>query len=263
MSIDLELIRKKVNQLSGKNKKTESVFWKPTPGEYLVRIIPFKNNDGMPFKERLFYYNIAKFGILAPKQFGKDDPVQELINKLREENSPESLALAKKLYPKMRAFAAIVVRGQEDKCVQLWSMGREVYNNLLQMIIDPDYGDITDPLEGRDIKVVLTKADGAEYAKTSLTPRPKSTPLSVDPATSKTWIAATPDIDEIYQEKSYAEIKQLVEAWLNADEPAPQSDGKELQTKAAEVAPTKASTPAPKKKTLDIDKAFEELDGDE
>ena len=50
MSINLDAIRAKVSQLSGLNKGRKDVLWKSEPGEYTVRLLPWKNNDGQPFK---------------------------------------------------------------------------------------------------------------------------------------------------------------------------------------------------------------------
>ena len=98
MAIDFDALRKKLGQLSGQNSK-RGRSWRPKEGEeYNVRIIAFSDNDGNPFKERYFYYNIGTNpGLLAPYQFGKPDPIQELITKLRDEGSKESYELAKKL----------------------------------------------------------------------------------------------------------------------------------------------------------------------
>ena len=158
MAIDLDAIRRKLNQLSGQNSK-KNIMWRPTEGEeHTVRLLSFQDNDGQPFQERWFYYNIGNNpGLLAPYQFNKPDPIQELINKLRDDGSKESYELAKKLYPKMRSYAPVIVRGEEDKGVRLWSFGKMVYQSLLNIMLDEDYGDITDPLEGRDVKVVCTK----------------------------------------------------------------------------------------------------------
>ena len=44
----------------------------------------------------MFYYNIGNNpGLLAPYQFDKPDPIQELITKLRDEGTKESYELAK------------------------------------------------------------------------------------------------------------------------------------------------------------------------
>ena len=101
MAIDFDAIRKKLNQLSGVNSKRRSM-WRPQEGEtYNVRIIGIPNNDGNPFKERWCYYGIGNNpGLLTPNQFGKPDPIQELINKLRDEGTKEAYEMAKKLYPR-------------------------------------------------------------------------------------------------------------------------------------------------------------------
>ena len=218
MAIDFEAIKRKLERLSG-NTRSQSSMWKPQPDEeYNVRLISFPNNDGQPFKELMFYYNIpGQRGLLAPSQFGERDPVQELINKLRDEGTKESYEMAKKLYPKMRVYAAVVVRGEEDKGVQLWGFGKLVYQKLLGIMLDEDYGDITDPKTGRDIKVICSKPPGQQWAKTEILPRGRSTKLSDTASQAKEWMTNIPDIKGIFQTKSYDELSKIVNDWLNGD----------------------------------------------
>ena len=173
MAIDFDAIRKKLSQLSGTNNK-RSMMWRPTEGEdATVRLLSFQDNDGQPFQERWFYYNIGNNpGLLAPYQFGKADPVQELITRLREDGAKESYELAKKLYPKMRCYAPVVVRGEEDKGVRIWAFGKTVYQSLLNIMLDEDYGDITDPETGTDV-VLNYHVPGTpgSFPKTTLKPR--------------------------------------------------------------------------------------------
>jgi len=218
MAIDFEAIKRKLERLSG-NNKSQNVMWKPQPDEeYNVRLMSFPDNDGQPFKELMFYYNIpGQRGLLAPSQFGERDPVQELINKLRDEGTKESYEMAKKLYPKMRVYAAVVVRGEEDKGVQLWGFGKLVYQKLLGIMLDEDYGDITDPKSGRDIKVICSKPPGQQWAKTEILPRGRSTKLSDDTSQAKEWMTNIPDTKGIFKTKSYDELSKIVNDWLNGD----------------------------------------------
>ena len=137
MALDFDAIKRKLDKLSG-NNTSRNVMWKPTEGEkHSVRLLSFPDNDGQPFKELMFYYNIGNNpGLLAPYQFGKSDPIQELITKLRDEGSKESYELAKKLYPKMRCYAPVVVRGEEEKGVRLWAFGKSVYQTILNYMLD-------------------------------------------------------------------------------------------------------------------------------
>ena len=214
MAIDLEAIRRKLGELSGKNNKQG---WKPEEGkEYTVRLLAFPRNDGQPFIDRHYYYGIGNSpGILAPFQFGKPDPIKELRSKLYDEGSAASKDLAKTVAPKMRTFAPVIVRGEEDKGVRIWSFGKMVYQDILNLMLDEDYGDITDPLEGRDIRVSVSKLPGKQFADTKISPRAKVEPLSRDRDQAKKWLDSIPEVDTAANLKSYDEIEKLVNDWIN------------------------------------------------
>ena len=219
MAIDFDAIRKKLERLSG-NNRSRNVMWRPTEGEeHTVRLISFPNNEGQPFKELWFYYNIpGQRGLLAPYQFGDKDPIQELITKLRDDGAKESYELAKKLYPSMRCYAAVIVRGEEDKGVQIWSFGKTVYQTLLNYMLDEDYGDITDPNDGFDIKVSCSKPPGRQYAMTEVRPRPRSTSLGKSTKQVKEWLDNIPDPGALFSCKSYDELSKIVNDWLTGDD---------------------------------------------
>ena len=219
MAIDLAAIRKKLNQISGQNSK-RNTMWRPEEGsETTVRLLAYPDNDGQPFKELMFYYNIGNNpGLLAPYQFGKADPIQELITKLRDEGSKESYELAKKLYPKMRCYAPVIVRGEEEKGVRLWAFGKQVYQTLLNYMLDEDYGDITDPTDGRDVRITCTKLPGKMWATTDVRPRGKGSPLSEESSKAKQWLDNIPDVNDMFDLKSYEELERIVNTWLNGED---------------------------------------------
>lgn len=219
MAVDLEAIRKRVQELSGQRRNSSVQLWKPDQGEYKVRGLPWKSTpDGMPFIERRFYYIGNAPGFLAPSQFGKPDPINDLIRKLYSSGSPDDRNLAKKLQPKMRAYMPIIVRGQEDKGVQVWSFGKMVYQELLKMFTDEDAGDILDPLNGFDLKVTLApspkKVDGRSFMDTTVKNRPQSSPLSADAEQAKKWLESVPNIDDMYRQKTEKEVEQILNTWL-------------------------------------------------
>jgi len=237
MALDFDAIKRKLDKLSG-NTTSRNVMWKPEEGqEYKVRLLSFPNNDGQPFKELMFYYNIpGQRGLLAPSQFGKRDPVQELITKLRDEGTKESYEMAKKLYPKMRVYAPVLVRGEEGEGVRIWSFGKLVYQSLLSLMMDEDYGDITDLKTGTDLKIKCTKAPGQQWAKTEVLPVRKSSALSSDAKQAKQWVDDIPDIDSIFQIKSYDELSNIINGWLNGDEV--ETEGSEWGTKGSSTSDT-------------------------
>ena len=259
MAIDLEAIRKKLGQLSGNNSK-RNTMWRPQEGEeHTVRLLSFQDNDGQPFQERYFYYNIGNNpGLLAPYQFQKPDPIQELITKLRDDGSKESYELAKKLYPKMRTYAPVIVRGEEDKGVRLWAFGKTVYQSLLNIMLDEDYGDITDPSDGRDVKVVCNKPPGRMWAMTEVRPRGKGTPLSSDTNQAADWVRNIPDLDELFTLKSYAELEKIVNDWLNGDDGS--TDGDDGTSRGGTPSTTNSSSSSTDANFKSLDDAFADLE---
>ena len=139
------------------NGNGNSVLFRPDDGDTDIRIIP--TPDGDPLKEMFFHYNVGEHrgGILCPKRnFGENCPVCELITKLRDEGTKEAYELCKKLYPKARYYAPVIVRGEEDKGTRVWSFGKTAYKLLLGYFFDPEYGDFTDIQEGTDITLTYT-----------------------------------------------------------------------------------------------------------
>ena len=278
MAVDLEAIRRRMAELSGVKKTSNVQLWKPGVGEYKIRCLPWKTAaEGQPFIERWFYYIGNNAGILAPKQFGKPDPIDDLIRKLYNSGKPDDRTLAKQLQSKMRAYAPVIVRGQEDKGPMVWSFGKIVYQRLLSFFIDEDYGDILDPNEGFDLKVTITQPPGKQFQDTVVDCKGRPTKIHDDPVTVKKWLDAVPNIDDMYRLKSREEIETVLNAWLNGDTtpnvadegttrgPAINSNALDDlidDVKSAAPAAKAASEPAPARKQT-LDESFEDLMNDD
>jgi hypothetical protein len=282
MAIDLEAIKRRVAELSGVKKTSAVQMWKPTVGEYKVRCLPWKNSpEGQPFMERWFYYIGENAAILSPNQFGKPDPINDLIRKLYSSGKPDDRVLAKKLAPKMRCYAPVVVRGEEDKGVQVWSFGKIVYQRMLGFFLDEEVGDILDPSSGFDLKVTISKAPGKQFNDTMVDPARRPSKLHDDQKVMANWLEHVPNIDDMYRLKSTQEIEAVLNNWLNggtSDDvaatpettrgPTPTDALDDLVAEVKAVAPEKPKKvkkpdddSSPKKQSLDD--AFADLMGDD
>ena len=216
MALDLEAIRRRVAELSGLKKTSSIQMWKPQLGEHKIRCLPWKESpDGQPFTERWFYYLGENAGILTPHQFGKPDPINDLIRKLYSSGKPDDRVLAKKLQPKMRCYAPVVVRGEEDKGVQVWAFGKLVYQRMLGFFLDEDVGDILSATEGFDLKVSITKQPGKQFNDTVVDPARRPTKLHEDSKQAETWLNAIPNLDDMYRLKTTQEIETVLNSWLS------------------------------------------------
>lgn len=216
MAIDLEAIKKRVAELSGVKKTSSVQLWKPSLGEHKIRCLPWKGApDGQPFMERWFYYIGDNAGILAPNQFGKPDPINDLIRKLYGSGKADDRVLAKKLAPKMRCYAPVIVRGEEDKGVQIWSFGKIIYQRMLGFFLDEEVGDILSPTEGFDLKVSITKQPGKQFNDTTVDPARRPSKLHEDAKQMETWLNSIPNLDDMYRLKTTQEIETVLNNWLS------------------------------------------------
>ena len=248
--MDLNAIRKRLNQLQTTNNRTSSL-WKPQPGKTQIRIVPYEFNKDNPFIELFFHYNLNNRSYLSPISFGRPDPIEEFAQKLKGSGNKEDYQLSKKLEAKMRTFAPVIVRGEESQGVKFWGFGKTVYQELLSIIADPDYGDITDPVNGRDVVVEFISAEesGASFPKTNIRVKPNQTPISDEPSVLEKVKTSQKDITEIYQEQSYEDLTNVLNEWLNpSEEPAEEEKEDTVSTSDLQTS-----------KVKDTSEAFDEL----
>jgi len=224
--MDLKSIKNKLNALQTSGQKKEKVdyskyLWKPKQeGKYQIRIVPSKLNKDNPFQEVFVHYGFSKFPLYALTNWGEKDPIVEFTSQLRKTNDKENWKLAKKIEPKMRVFAPVIVRGEEDKGVRLWEFGKEIYMQLLGIADDEDYGDYTDINEGRDFTVEAVMGDigGRQGLKSSIRVKPKTSPLSPNKEDIKQWLSEQPNILELQRKVEFDKMKEILQNWLNPED---------------------------------------------
>ena len=249
--MDINSIRKRLTQLQTTNNRTSNL-WKPQPGKQVIRVLPYKYNKDNPFIELFFHFGLNNKTYLSPITFGRPDPIEEFASKLKTSGNREEYQMARKLEAKMRTFAPVVVRGEEGQGVRFWGFGKTVYQELLSVIADPDYGDITDPVNGRDISVEFKTAEeiGASFPKTNIRVKPNQTPITEDKAQLEGILDNQKDITELYQELSYEELTDVLNEWLNPE--ASKDEDKE-------TAPASVVAADSTKTVEDASAAFDEL----
>ncbi len=240
--MDISLALKRFNSLQNNTKKSDSI-WKPANGKSLIRIVPYKFNKDIPFIELYFHYNINNKTYLSPMSFGRPDPIVEFAEKLKRTGDTDDWKAGKKMEPKLRTFVPIIVRGKENEGVKFWGFGKTVYQDILGYIADPDYGDITDPLIGRDIVLDVTSAEesNAAYPTTAIRIKPTQTKLSDDPTIIQSLLENQKNITELYSELSYAELKSVLENWLNPSAAVGEDEVVEV-LEAPKAKPTQTAT---------------------
>ena len=229
--MNIDLIKSKLEALQPQSKKKEyekvdysKVYWKPkSEGKYQIRIVPSKFNPDWPFQEVQIHYGFSKFPLYALSNWGEKDPIVEFAKELRKTNESKNWKLAKQIDPKMRYFAQVLVRGEEDMGVRLWEFGKNIYQQFLNIAEDEDYGDYTNVANGFDFTVNVEKGDmnGRDVLKiVSVSPKRKESPLSENASVVEGWLENQNNILDLQKpfKKDFDALKQTLQNFLNPEE---------------------------------------------
>jgi hypothetical protein len=276
---NLDAIRSKINQLSGNKKgggtasgtgeKTKIAWWKSTLGQHDVRFLPYSHN-GQPFHEVSYYDTrlLAERRFVSGVQFGLPDPIFNLFTEMKKDRSKEAWLQWRNLQAKERYYAPIIVRGEEDKGVQLWEMNSALVNEIYGILASPDYVDenLMDPQKGYDFTINVTPTDkmfnGSPVKKITPLPRRKPSPLATTEEGIKKIMEGIPSLEAYFkaQVKTEEECHTMLENFaaggsVPEDEtPAQTSSSTGTSKESSEAANVKVR--ASKQK---IDDAFKDL----
>jgi hypothetical protein len=224
--MDLNLAKQKLaaaqNKGSQQREKIDytKIFWKPKAGKHLVRILPNAFDKAWPIREVQFHYGFSKGPILALSNWGEADPIADFAKNLRKSSDREDWQLAKKIEPKSRYFAAVIVRGEEHLGARLWEFGKLTNDQLVGIAADDDYGDFTDITDGRDFTIEATEdiIAGRKGIKCNLRIKPKTSPISEDATLVEKVLNEQPDILAINRRYTYEALKEILTKWLNPED---------------------------------------------
>lgn len=269
--MDVSKIKAKLAELeskkqgAGQNSNKNALIWKPEPGKQVVRILPYKYRPDWPFLELQFHYEVAGRSLISPTSVDPSapDPIVEFANKLRQTSDKDDWRIARKISPKTRYYVPVIIRGKEEEGPKLWGHGQLVYTELLKHMDDPDYGDITDLKEGRDVTIEYSeKSESDPFGKTSIRVKPSTSPV-VDPAVAATpagkaildSIRNMPSVEDIFAVPTYDELKALLEKYISAakgetvEEVEESSEEEENTTELSDLPFDKKDDPKSSKKT--------------
>jgi hypothetical protein len=268
MALNLDKMRERLLNANNKGSGLQGM-WKIPEGPSVIRIV--STADGDPFRDYWLHYNVGEnIGFLCPKKnFGQECPVCEYASKLYRTNKEEDQNLAKKLFAKQRFFSPVLVRGEEDKNIRWWSYGSRVYKDLLKLITNEEYGDITDSKRGTDLVLDNSKPQGAAFPQTSIQPRRKESALCAEMTDERCseLLNTIPDLNKMLKKVTPAEIQKMLDEWILGGDTTEENPDKATRDDVEKYGkkpktPKKAEEKGePKKATEEspIDKAYDEL----
>lgn len=277
---DLNAIKRKIEDLSGgqkagKTNRPKLNWFKPQIGTYNIRFLPYQDANGQPFQEVSYYDNklLSERRFVAPAQFGQEDPIFDLLNELRKDHSKKTWRLIGMLRPRERFYAPLLVRGEEDKGVQIWEMNSKILKDIYSILAHPDYAEdnLMDPEVGFDFTLNITdsgkKWNGYVVKQYDVTVRRKPSPLVKTKKEMDDLVESVPNLEEYFRSlvSSPEWLTQAVENFLSSQEEENNNSGDNESTTAGVASPAKTREVSRgsldnKKAVQSIEDAFADLD---
>lgn len=209
-------------------------YFKPKEGKNVVRILPPWNDEGVFFKKGIIHYNVGDNIVTCKQMAGKTCPICDALKDLGTD-------IAKEAAPKTKFYVNVIDRSNEAAGPQILALTPKQMKSLRKYLEDPDYGDFTDPDEGRDI--IIEKDSSGNMTQYDLRLRPKETEVGVED-----WEDNLRDLDTeaVSAVPSNKEYHQLVNDFLGGEgeveeeeEEGEDSDDNDDDNNEAETLPAK------------------------
>tara|TARA_Y100000310_G_C20417327_1_gene684964 strand:+ start:42 stop:797 length:756 start_codon:yes stop_codon:yes gene_type:complete len=226
MTINLDKLREKhaemTRQGTGDGGSFLNNFLQIKEGSNLVRILPGKDEETEFYAETKIHRitggdgQIRNFHCL--KVHSMACPLCDSYFGLWKTSDKADEDTARQIKPRSRFYMNVVDRDTGE--VKILSVGIMLFQKIVNAILDEDYGDITDMMEGHDFKIIKTmEGQWPKYDQSS--PRPKPEAAGTD-AEVATWMDSLHDIHGLVKVEEYEEVKQVamtILPTLTYDEP--------------------------------------------
>jgi len=210
MALDFELLRKEYQEAIAQQATDE--YWVPEFGENLVRILP--PVDGKLFYKKVgVHFKLMSSGMeFCPKLTeGLACPICEVVDQLRKMKTPVAMQLVNRLAVVERFLMNIIpLKEGEEKSIKQYLAPKTVRLALLKTVLDPDYGDITDLIKGRNVVIEKVQGSGG-FVNYSVRVKPRE--VSVRELLGRELrMEEIPDLHEFVRRrlKGYDELKNIL-----------------------------------------------------
>lgn len=176
-----ERLKSKKAELKSRGGKGNITFIKE--GTIRARLLPVSEDDDFVVEVTQFYLGPNIKGVFSPATYGEPCAIMEKYDELRDSGDPDDKELAKKFSPKKKYLVPVILlddKGKNvdgEKGVTLLQLTGGLYQELIDLYLDEDeWGDMTDPDDGYDIKFTRT---GSTLTDTEYSLKPcKNTPIA-------------------------------------------------------------------------------------
>lgn len=194
-----EAIESEKRSMTGGNS-----FFKIPQGRTAARFLPPMQGQKSPFQKVFQHYvdgasptgGVVSFACPRLNGARRPCPVCAMSDKLRRSPNPEDQKQGDRLRASRRIYANVIIRGEEAEGVRILPFGKTVYEGLMDLAYDPDWGDFTDPgVDGYDVSITRT-GSGMTDTRYKVVGSRNMSPLSEDAKQTSEWLNNMVDLTQ-------------------------------------------------------------------
>lgn len=215
-------------------KKSYKWFGINKPGLHRIRVMPPYSAKGDFGKSVFHFFNMPTLDAGKPathvcieKTFPEKNmkcPIMEVIREIEylSEGGKRFAFDAWKSNPSHRYYANVLVRSStnfpevDPKVIHIGNFPSGMKSWIWSKIMDPDWGDITDPYTGRDLKITRNDSSGKTSYDREVVPT--SSPIITNTDEIEIFLKDLPDLDEVFSfptEEHLEKIKVSAQLFRN------------------------------------------------
>lgn len=202
-------------------------FDKLVNGKNVRRILWPKGNNDICFSEGYIHFGLGDDGKTSmvcrkTKDSKAHCPVCDYISKLQMSKDKNDKKLAETIKARKRVYFNVIDRDSDNDTDELkvLPVGLTVQKQIVAILCDPDYGDITDFAEGRDVTIKRTgQGLNTEY---SVLPKPNASPASTN-LTAEHIEEQMADLDAFWSIPSVEDMEKVLYGEDGDDEYEPRN----------------------------------------
>jgi hypothetical protein len=248
---NLSALKKRLDDVASETGNRDNQ-WKPPVGKSVIRFIPYKFDDDMPFRQLKFHYGLGK-SVFCLTNEDKPCPICEAAKQAWKDakTDPESKKLAIKLSAKTRYYTPVLVRSEKETEInesKVWAFGKTVYKEILQQYDDTEL-DLTKKEAAPDFTVIrFDKSKEQPFGSTELRLNPKTIskplPISVSNEETEKFIDSIPEIESLFIKNTAEEAIVILETYMKGlDDSTSEEKDQDI------IAKMKGEAPEAEKKT--------------
>ena len=167
-----DAVRRIIGSMGGENK-----WWKPVQGANRIRVLPYDSEDGNFFFHSVLHHgfrdsegNRRAYPCLARLNKNKC-PVCQVIGYYDNVVDTDIEKIIREIRPSHSYLMNVINRKDASAKVQMYSATPPVARVLVNSFAEEDFGDITDPKQGRDVLITATGERLTRRYEVQISPR--------------------------------------------------------------------------------------------